>query len=213
MDIRWKIILCYVNLKLNLCPIISVKPETVSKEEKIDMKTHFGIFYFPTLFAIWFAGITPSIAQDSVLISFKMKDQFGKSHSNADFQNKIVILIGSDREGSNYNSNWGRAIHDSLAEKNFTSQVVFLPVANLRGVPFFLKGFVKGKFPQNPARWILLDWKGQFAESYGFKPGLSNILIFDQDGKLVYQTAVGEIDSAELKKILDHLYPLLSKNG
>jgi hypothetical protein len=120
--------------------------------------------------------------------------------------------VGRDREGSKYNSVWGKAIHDSLNQKNFTSQVDFLPIADLRGVPFFLKGFVKGKFPKNSARWILLDWKGQFAETYHFKQERSNILIFDQDGKLVYQTAVSELDRAELKKFLDHLYHLLSKN-
>ncbi|MEJ2048838.1 MAG: hypothetical protein P8Y60_03170 [Calditrichota bacterium] len=177
------------------------------------MKTSLIKYCFTILLAIWFADIIPVLAQDSVLVKFKMKDQFGNSHSNTAFQKKIVILIGSDREGGNYNGSWGKAIHDSLAEKNRAGQVEFLPVADLRGVPFFLKGFVKGKFPKKPGRWILLDWKGQFAETYHFKPDLSNILIFDQDGKLVYQTAVSELDQSELKNILDHLYFLLSKNG
>lgn len=44
----------------------------------------------------------PSFSQprDSVLIAFKMKDQFDRSYTDSEFRDRIVIIIGSDREGS-----------------------------------------------------------------------------------------------------------------
>jgi hypothetical protein len=146
------------------------------------------------------------LAQDSTMIRFELKDQFNHVHTEKEFQNKLVILVGSDHEGSKYNDVWGKAIHDSLAGKGAQNRVEFLPVADLRGVPFFLKGFVKSKFPKEPARWILMDWKGQYAQAYQFVPSESNIIVFDSNGKIVHQTSVQEIDPLQLHKILDRIF-------
>jgi len=166
---------------------------------------NFRLKYFVVLIALFLpAGITQ--AQDSTLIRFELKDQFNNVHTEKGFQNKLTILVGSDHDGSKYNSVWGKAIHDSLREKAAQNLVEFLPVADLRGVPFFLKGFVKGKFPKEPARWILMDWKGQFSQAYQFVPAECNIIIFDTDGQIVHQTSVQEIDLVKLNKILDQIY-------
>lgn len=172
----------------------------------MDNKMLFGrLKIFVVLLSLLFAfGIT--LAQDSTMIRFELKDQFNHVHTEQKFQSKPTILVGSDHDGSKYNDVWGKAIHDSLAEKNAQNLVQFLPVADLRGVPFFLKGFVKGKFPKELARWILMDWKGQFAQAYNFVPAECNIIIFDPDGKIIYLTSVREIDPAQLRKILDQIF-------
>lgn len=160
--------------------------------------------YFVMLMALLLpAGII--LAQDSTLIRFELKDQFNHVHTEQDFQNKLIILVGSDHDGSKYNSVWGKAIHDSLAKRDVQNLAQFLPVADLRSVPFFLKGFVKGKFPKEPARWILMDWKGQFAQAYKFVPAESNIIVFDTDRQIVYQTSVQEIDPSRLREILERI--------
>jgi predicted transcriptional regulator len=165
----------------------------------------------PFLWMFVLLGFTPLMfaQEEAALISFKMKDQFNNEYIDQNFRDKIVVVIGSDKDGSKYNNIWGQAIEDSLKNKNGYQDIAYLPVADLRGVPFFLKGFVKGKFPKEPERWVLTDWKGKFPKTYQFEAKASNILIFDRDGKLVYQTYGHELETEKLSEILNVIVPLM----
>lgn len=145
---------------------------------------------------------SPLAAQESTLIEFKLKDQFDREYSSESWQGNILIVIGSDREGSQYNERWGEAIHKALADSPGFSHVQFVGVADLRGVPFFLKGFVKGKFPEDRSKWLLMDWKGIFAQSYQFKDDVSNIVIFAPGGERLLQKTVTELDPDILDEIV-----------
>ena len=147
--------------------------------------------------------------QQDTLISFELEDHFKKKYRRENFTGEVTILVGSDREGSGYNEKWSFAIYDSLKASGRGDMIRFLPVADLRGVPFFMKGWVKGKFPQEPKRWILMDWKGIFPRAYDFKPGHSNILILTREGLVIHQCAVQEIDPSVLGVCLDKLYGIL----
>jgi predicted transcriptional regulator len=138
-----------------------------------------------------------------------MKDQFNNEYTEQNFRGKIVVVIGSDKDGSKYNPIWGQAIEDSLKNENGYEGVAYLPVADLRGVPFFLKGMVRGKFPKAPERWVLMDWKGKFPKAYEFEEKASNILIFDREGKLVFKTHVYDLEKEKLSEILNTLQSLM----
>jgi len=43
-----------------------------------------------------------------------------------------------------------------------------------------------------------MDWDGEFAEVYNFESDHSNILVFDDYGKLIHQTARKEVENAEV---------------
>lgn len=147
------------------------------------------------------------------MIPFELKDQFDHSHTEKEFTGHIVILIGSDRGGSQYNPLWGKAIHDSLANEDGFKRLKFLAAADLRGVPFFLKGFVKGKFSKDEKKWVLMDWKGAFAVSYQFEAGASNIIIFKRDGRLVHKTAVHNLEQETLGELLTILKQLMREES
>jgi len=154
-----------------------------------------------------------SFARESALIAFELKDQFDRPHTEKEFSGYIVILIGSDRGGSEYNPQWGKSIHDSLANEDGFERLKILAVADLRGVPFFLKGYVKGKFSKDEKRWVLMDWKGAFAASYQFEAGASNIIIFKRDGKLVHKTAVHGLEQETLGELLTILKQLMREES
>jgi hypothetical protein len=126
------------------------------------------------------------------LMSFEMEDQFRNSHSHADFLGRVLVVIGSDREGASAAENWGKALSQSLKPERDSGRLSLVGLSNLKGVPFFLKDYVRGKFSQNEGEWALLDWKGMFAESYGFIAGNANVLVFDKEGALVYQAHFSE---------------------
>ena len=149
-------------------------------------------------------------ALESSLISFKVKDQFDRVYTDWQFRGSILIIIGSDKDGSKYNEIWTQAIYDSLkAEENF-DRVKFLGVADVRGVPFFLKGYVRGKFPKDDEKWVLLDWKRAFAKAYEFEPEMSNVAIFDQRGALAHRAYGQTIDKDKLAVILAELKSLMA---
>jgi hypothetical protein len=156
------------------------------------------IFFFPDRI----------FSRDSTLIPFTLKDQFDRLYTREDFAGQILVVVGSDKEGSHFNQLWGVAIHDSLKKYHLNQEVRFLPVANVRGVPFFLKGFVKGKFPREKKSWVLLDWKGIFAKAYEFIPGATNILLIRRDGRVAYQMHGHEPESDQINELLEVLYRL-----
>ena len=152
-------------------------------------------------------------AADSALIDFEMKDQFEHEHRTADWHGDVLLLIGSDQNGSQFDAVWEQAIRDSVPGLVDTGSLRVVHVADVRGVPFFLKGVVRRKFPDDTANPIILDWKGEFATTYGFESDKANILVFDRKALLQHQVAVAGIDSNKLDELTDVLVALLGGPG
>ena len=77
-----------------------------------------------------------------------------------------------------------------------------LRVADVRGVPFFLKGRVRGEFPQEPESWVLMDWKGKFALAYEWLPDTSNVSLFDRDSILIHQDSGKDPEAGTIPDIV-----------
>lgn len=154
------------------------------------------------LFVLFLLGPgTAALAESSKLIPFEIEDQFDQVHTDADVRGHVVIVTGSDKDGSPFNGRWNRAIIEDLDRDVGIDSIAFVGVADLRGVPFFLKGMIKGKFPQKPEQGTLMDWKGLFAKTYRFEPKASNILVFSPDGDLLIRAHGREVDPEKVGKI------------
>ena len=139
---------------------------------------------------------TAAFAQESALISFKIKDQFNKVHTDEECRGNVLVIIGGDKGGAEFSGQWGRAIRESLAGEVAFDEIKFLRYADMRGVPFFLRGMVKGKFPREEEFWVLLDWKGHMAKAYEFQSDETNIVVFSREGQLSHQ-AHGRVPDEE----------------
>ena len=135
------------------------------------------------------------------LIDFTAKDQLDRIHTDEDYAGRAVIIVGFDRKGSDYRDEWVAALRDSLPDSTGTPDSEILPVASLKGVPFFLKGFLKGKFPKEDSRWMLLDWKGQFTQAYRFASDSCSLLVFDVDGNLQCRATAARLDKELLIRL------------
>lgn len=149
-------------------------------------------------------------AQEPRLVDFELKDQFGKVYRAEDYVGKVVVLIGSDKGGSSFNGSWGNAIYEAVRDEPGIERYAPLPQADLRGVPFFVKGMIKKKFPRDEEQWVLLDWKGHLAEAYTFEPESSNIVVFAGDGTLMHRAYGREVDPAILNEIVVVIRDLLA---
>ena len=105
-------------------------------------------------FVIWIILTqTMGFSQETKLISFEIEDQFDRVYTENSWKDSILIILGSDKDGSKYNPIWAKAIYDTLQSKHPNLPVKQVGLADVSGVPFFLKGFVSGKFPEDSAKW------------------------------------------------------------
>jgi hypothetical protein len=159
------------------------------------------------------AACVAAQAAEPTLIEFELQDQFENIYRDDDWRGDVVLLIGSDQEGSVFDAVWEKGIRDSIEGLVDIERLRIVHLADVRGVPFFLKGSVRRKFPQGNASPILLDWKGKFAVAYRFAKDKANLLVFDQQGGLVFQAAVEEIDSQRLGETVAVLVKMLGKTA
>ena len=141
------------------------------------------------------------IGQERQLVSFELEDQFEKVYTDEDYKHQIIVVISSDKGGNKYNPIWSEAILKLIHDNGMEKSIEVIGIANLKGVPFFLKGYIKGKLPKDPDNRLLLDWSGQFAKAYKFMKNVCNIAIFDQGGKLVLITYGSEMENHKLHAI------------
>jgi len=109
---------------------------------------------------------------------FVLQDQYDKQVATRQWEGRTVILIASDKEGSEQNPAWVKAIRERYGER-----IVLQGIADVRSVPFFLKNRIKKKF-QKDRESILLDWDGVVFTSCGLKKNAPNIILIDKSGMM-----------------------------
>ncbi len=166
--------------------------------------TRHPAYTYVVVFIMWGLFVhAPLFAQETKLIAFTLNDQFDREYTEKSFPEKILIIIEGDREGSKYCAKWKEAMSDALEKNHAMDHIQFVSIADLRGIPSFLKGFIKGKFSKKKHKWSLMDWEGMFATAYEFVLESSNILVFDRQQHLVHQTSVRELSPEKLEKIVN----------
>ena len=141
---------------------------------------------------------TPLRAEASALIDFEIRDQFDHVHTDESFAGLPLVLIGADSAdsaGSAGTGGWSKELQRVVREHGLSRSVRFAGLADLRSVPRFMRKTVRGSFGTEPSEWLMLDWKGQFPEAYGFERRSANVLLFDADGELLFQAAGREVDA------------------
>jgi len=154
------------------------------------------------LFFLFLLSSAHTFGQDSTLIRFTMEDQFGNEYTEQSWSDSTLVFFCSDRGGSKYNEVWAKALWDSLHSSGRAKSVRFIGLSDVSGVPFFLKGFVRGKFPEDTGKWVLMDWDGVFADAYHFREDACNILIFDSGGRLIHKSWVRKMEKKKFEVVL-----------
>ena len=164
-----------------------------------------------SLAVLGLSWVLPARAQDSRVLELELEDQFRNVHRSSEVSGRIVVLIGADRVASQFAGAWNQAIYDSLGDHPRYGQIAHLAHANLRGVPLFLKGMIRSRFPQEPDGWVLMNWKGTLPKTYGFTPESVNALVFSADGTLVHHASGSEPDEEAVHELVGVLGELLDE--
>lgn len=147
------------------------------------------------------ALVLPAAGQPPQLIEYELEDQFEAEHSDAEVRDVVAVVIAAGRKGREHTTPWGDAVRERLGERIASGLVAVVPVADLRGVPGFLKGRIRGRFPEENGRWVLMDWKGRFAEAYALEEEAVSLLLFDAGGALVTRLSAGAVNEASLEHL------------
>lgn len=110
-------------------------------------------------------------------IDFVLEDQFSKEHNWSKYKGKPVVILLCDREGSKYVDNWSKPLFEKYGKS-----VEFVAIADVSAVPFFLKGFIRGKFRDKYQNPILMDWDGETVEYYDIAEDVTTFICVDKKG-------------------------------
>ena len=154
-----------------------------------------------------------SMSQSTSLIPFELQDQFGEWHTDDPYRGVATILVTSDRKGSRHNKEWVDSLMDAVSLIDPDRRVRFLAVGHVEGVPFFLKAWVRGKFPKNRDEPVLMDWEGVFHDSYDVVEDATNLFLFGADGQQRSHVAGDELNRDALDRFVSDVRDYLSEEA
>ena len=133
---------------------------------------------------------------------FKLNDQFKKPHDQTFPKNKVSIFALADRKGSKQLEDWIAPFYE-----RYTDQVDICGIANLKGVPGFMKPVLRKLFRKGVDYPVMMDWSGEVCEAFSYQPGVADIFILTKGGVLSYRTsgAVSEEKLTACYVIVDRL--------
>jgi hypothetical protein len=141
-------------------------------------------------------------AQQVTLIHFRMQDQFDRIYSDAQYHGKSLLFSLSDEHGSQFCPVWDHALNGRLGA-DWRSRTSEVSVAELAGVPGFLHGMVKGRFPRQQKNAVVLDWDNTFAKAYGFHKDQCALLVFDPAGRLLHHVGGQQPRADQVEQLAD----------
>jgi len=144
------------------------------------------------------------VAADS-LLEFRLHDQFGQLHDAAAYRGRTLILVGAGRGGRDAGTAWVehlRAVQDSGGGADTLQAVPVVAVADLRGVPRLLRRLVRGRFPDDRRRAVLLDWDGALARRFGFDTERCTLLVVGPSGRAHARTTTMAVDTTLARTLL-----------
>lgn len=144
----------------------------------------------------------PTVAFTDTLIAFTILDQFDEPHTEAALAGRVAVLLWADRKGSDHLQRWHKVIERKLRDEIEAGQVEVRMLGHTEGAPGFIRGMIKGRFPEDPQEWALMDWDGVFNAHYA--PTADHVcpLVFGPDGRLLYQGATTRLNQADLDAVL-----------
>lgn len=133
-------------------------------------------------------------------LDFALEDQFGRPHEASELEGRVVVLVAADRRAQASADAWVRALREELVSSR--GEVAIVRILDLRGVPFFMRAMIRKGLSQRPDDRCLLDWDGQLARSHPLEGGVANLLVFDEEGRLVGRTSGASPEAESLASLV-----------
>lgn len=146
-------------------------------------------------------------APAAILPRFTLEDQYERKWQHSDFRSPLVVYVISDRAGYSYSANWTTPL-----VREYGQRIRFVPIADVRGVPGFLKGYIRSRFKKEFSYPVLLDWDGTITNGIHFTAGYTNLAIVDANRSIRY-TAVGTGTAPQIEAFRTRLNKLINETN
>ncbi len=140
----------------------------------------------------------PTVDVDA-LSRVKMIDQFDQQHSLSFPEERPVLITANGRRGQEQIKQW----LDPLKEE-FGDQVRLISVADIRGLPGFLRGSMKEKFRTDLPQPVIMDFSGDVVRLLPSDPANVTLTVLDRSGKVIF-AASGSPSQAQLQSLTEVL--------
>ena len=138
---------------------------------------------------------------------FKLNDQFKKPHDQTFPKNKVSIFALADRKGSKQLEDWIAPFYE-----RYTDQVDICGIANLKGVPGFMKPVLRKLFRNGLDYPVMMDWSGEVCKALSYDAGKANILIVCPMGGIRHRIN-GKVTEKDLKDCFSKVDELLKADA
>jgi hypothetical protein len=147
--------------------------------------------------------------QRSALVAqgFALRDQYNQLSTYQFPPERVTVLIFGDRKGSEQIEGWVRPLWD-----RYQAKIDQRGVAVLSSVPALVRGMVRTIFRSQVKYSVLLDWKGNVSEAFGYQQGRANLIVIDRKGRIVLRL-LGAADAASLERLYGQIDQLLREGG
>jgi hypothetical protein len=141
-----------------------------------------GWFVFVNAFALLSDAdaVEPNLNPVRAPANIELRDQHDSPQRLTFPATNLVVLAIADKTGAEQVDAWIAAI-----KPRYAGQVEIRGIADVRGVPSFLRGKVRKKFQQTRQYPVMMDWSGEVCAKFNFQPGVANLFLIARDGSIV----------------------------
>ncbi|MBK7999261.1 MAG: hypothetical protein IPK15_11255 [Verrucomicrobia bacterium] len=124
----------------------------------------------------------------------ELSDQYDTKHVVSFPTTNVIFLTIADRKGSEQIAGWITAL-----KARPEMPVDIRGLADVGGVPGFLRGRIRKRFQETILYPVMMDWSGKVCAQFKYVPDLANVYIIDRNGALVGHFS-GRTNAAGLKE-------------
>lgn len=145
------------------------------------------------------APVVESAPPRPMAAEFSCEGTGGSTRHLADYLGRAVIVMYEDRDSNHQNDALKEELATRARAQDLTRDVAVVPVANLSGFNFWpARGFARDavvEIARAQRMEILIDWSGEMARAYRFRPGTSYVLVLSREGRVIFRHA-GTLNSS-----------------
>jgi hypothetical protein len=165
-----------------------------------------GWFVFVNAFALLSDAdaVEPNLNPVRAPANIELRDQHDSPQRLTFPATNLVVLAIADKTGAEQVDAWIAAI-----KPRYAGRVEIWGLADVRGVPSFLRSKVRKKFQQSRQYPVMMDWSGEVCAKFNIQPEVANLFLIARDGRIIgrwtgsaTRAAVAEF-SAGLDRALD----------
>ncbi len=125
----------------------------------------------------------------------ELRDQYDEPQRLAFPSTNIVVLTIADKKGSEQINGWVAAL-----KARYPRSIELRGLAEVGGVPGFLRAKVRKKFQETRTYPVMMDWSGTNCAAFHYLKNVANVLVIARDGN-IQANVVGPAREPAIKEL------------